>query len=634
VPRHQSRAEHACGIVLVAACLVAGDVLVAQSLPAQAPPPPDPALRTFHLPKPVLPAASSSALQPAGPVRTPASHETLRTMVGVGYVEGADWGVEVRSDGSFAGAQVQLNTLVTRGREGWLFDHGRISVFQPDSRWHVEAGDLFSHLGGVQFGARVAVKAGARRPSVAVYGSRRGMPDRPLVVSYRDQLVLAGQTVLDAEVASDRSYLLRNRLSFSRFDVESLYRSRRDPSPIRHVGVSGGVRLGRGISLYAGVNDASGVRESGQWRTVALRVPLWRSIDLTLERAFAAGRDTAQTTTAAMASVAAGDLRFFHRYQHGGYDLLQGGHATSLERQQTTSMTTYTPRPGVNFTLQLATQRADDGRVQHWEELQATVRLSPTTTLRAVTAVPDLRDPDRFQAYLSQELPAGFAVQADYGRLSAYQSIARELDRSRFKVMLFKRVGIATPARGATVAGRVLDTNERGVAGALVKLGPYATYADSDGSWRLRHVPAGAYDLALDPRHLPADFAWDGQHRRLEVRSSGTIRTDLRVTPLNAIHGRVFLDRNGNGRADDGEAVAGAVVRTGEQLTVTGADGTYGFYNLWPGLHPVQIERLPAPFVSAGHARDVTLRDGAPVTGVDFVVDRREKPVIWQGSGR
>lgn len=635
MPRHQGRAEHARVIVLIAAALLACDALAAQSLPASAPPPADSALRTFQLPKPVSTATSSSGMQPArSPVRTPAPHETLRTLVGVGYVQGADVGVELLSDGSFAGAQVRLNTLVTGGREGLLFDHGSLSVFQPDSQWHVEAGDLFSHLGGVQFGARVTMKAGARRPAVAVYGSRRGMPDRSIVVSYRDQLVLARQTLLDAEIASDGSYLLRNRLSFPRLDVESLYRSRRDTAASRHAGVSGAVRLWRGTSLQAGINDAAAGRESGQWRSVAVRVPVWRGVDLTLERAFASGRDTAQATTAAMASVAAGDLRFFHRYQHGGYDLGFGDQAVSLERQQTTSMTSYTPRPGVNLTLQLATQRTDDGRMQHWEELQATFRLSATTTLRTVTAVPDLRDPDRLQAYLRQELPAGFSLQADYGRLSAYQSIVHELDRSRFKLMLFKRVGIATPARGSTVAGRVLDTNGRGVSGALVKLGPYGAYTDPDGAWRLRHVPPGAYDLALDPGHLPADFAWDGRHRRIEIRSRSTVRADLHVTPLNAIHGRVFEDRNGNGRVDAGEAVAGAVVRIGEQLTVTGTDGAYAFYNLWPGLHNVQVERLPAAYVSSRHEREVRLPDGAPVTGVDIAVDRREKPVIWQGSGR
>ena len=58
---------------------------------------------------------------------------------------------------------------------------------------------------------------------------------------------------------------------------------------------------------------------------------------------------------------------------------------------------------------------------------------------------------------MRQELPRRLALQADYGRISAFQSIARDLDRPRFKVMLFKTVDIATPARGADVTGRVLD---------------------------------------------------------------------------------------------------------------------------------------------------------------------------------
>ena len=590
------------------------------------------ALKTFQVAKPPGLASPDPGATLAAPPRLPAARESLQTMVGLGYVEGADWGAELLSSGSVAGAQVQLNTLVTRGSEGLLFDHGSLSVFHPESRWHVEAGDLFSHLRGVGFGTRVSWATGKRRPTLGLYGSRRQMPDRPTVVSYRDQIIVGGQTLLDAEVASDRSHLLRSRLTMRRFEIEALYRSHRGRFPGSDASLTGGVRLWRGLSLNGGLFGARGSGEQSEWRMIALRVPVSRFFDLTVERAFAGGPGSAQTTTAATGSLAAGDLRLFHRYQHGDYDFVRGGYAGSLERRQTTSMTSYSPGPRLNLTLQLATQRADTGQVQHWEELQATIKVTPTTVLRTVTAVPDLRNADRFQAYLRQELPGRFALQADYGRLSAYQPVTRDLDRPRMKLMLFKTVDIATPARGVLVAGRVIDSAGRGVAGARVKLGPYSADAGVDGRYVLRHVPRGEYDLSLDPGYLPADFAWDGHRERVSAGASGTVRADLRVTPLNAIHGRVFADINANGQVDPGEAVEGAVLRVGEHLTMTGADGAYALYNVWPGAYVVRMERLPASYEATDTDRPVLLRDGAPATGVDFRVSRRAKRVIWEGE--
>ena len=159
--------------------------------------------------------------------------------------------------------------------------------------------------------------------------------------------------------------------------------------------------------------------------------------------------------------------------------------------------------------------------------LHAQFKLTPRTTLRTVTAVPDLRNAERFQAYVRQDLPSGFAIQADYGRLSAYQPIARTLDRSRLKVMVFKTVDLATPARGAEVTGLVRDNTGRGVAGARVKLGPYSTDTDAAGLYVFRHVPRGEYELSLDPNLLPADFAWDGRGESVGARPGARLAADM-----------------------------------------------------------------------------------------------------------
>ncbi|MBA2306399.1 MAG: hypothetical protein H0W08_27745 [Acidobacteria bacterium] len=594
------------------------------------------ALRTFQLAKPAdLLIQEAAGPTPTTPPRPPTATESLRTMIGVGYVQGADWGSEIMAGGAIGGTQVQLNTLITSGREGLRFDHGSLSLFDPDARWRVEAGDVYSQLRGASAGGRVSWAApGNRRPAIAIYGPRRGTPARATVVSYRDQVQLRGQTLLDAEVASDKSYLLRSRLGVSHLDLEAFYRSQRAPVASRDASLSGGLTLWRGLGVAGGVFGSVQAGERSDWRMVSVRVPVARFLDLTLERAFAGTRDSSSTTSAVMGSLTAGNLRLFHRFQQGEYDFARNGFAGTLERQQTQSMSSYSRGPRLNLTLQLATQRTETGQVQHWEELQTTLKLSRTTTVRAVTAVPDLRRRDRLQAYLRQDLPYRLALQADYGRISAFQSIPRELDRSRLKVMLFKTLDIATPARGAEVSGRVLDYAGRGVAGARVKLGPYSVDSDRQGGYVFKHVPRGQFDLSLDQTLLPADFAWDGKGQRVTVTGARALWADLRVTPLNAIHGRVYVDRNQNSHFDAGEAVGGVVIRIGDHFTATDGGGSYSFYNLWPASYVIRLHSAPAEFQIASEERTVTLLDGAPVTGADFRLRETVKPIVWESRSR
>ena len=554
-------------------------------------------------------------------------------MIGVGYVQGADWGSEILASGSFAGTQVQLNALITSGREGLLFDSGSLSIFDPDTKWRVEAGDVFSHLRGAAVGGRVSwAAAGNRRPAVAVYAPRRGTLARGTVVTYRDQLQVRGQTLLDAEIASDRSYLLRNRFAIAPIEIETFYRRQRHPFEARDVSISGGVTLWRGVGVSGGMFDSVQEGQRSDWRMISVRVPIARAFDVTLERAFSGSGDSSQATSAIMANMTAGNLRFFHRYSTGDYEFARGGVNSSIERQQIRSMSTYSPGSRLNLTLQLASQRADNGRIEHWEELQTTVKVTRTTTLRTVTAVPDVGNSERFQAYFRQELPRGLALQADYGRISAYQSIARELDRPRFKVMLFKTVDVSTPARGATVSGYVVDHGGRGVAGARVQLGPYTADTNAAGRYSFAHVPRGAYELSLDPALLPADYAWDGRREQLTISSTRATTADLRVAPLNAIHGRVYVDRNNNGRFDSGEAVANAVLAVGDRLTASDATGAYSFYNLWPDTYVITLRSVPPAYSPAATTLTVTLLDGAPVTGADFRVLPRDKPIIWSSD--
>src|SRR5262249_7345340 len=158
----------------------------------------------------------------------------------------------------------------------------------------------------------------------------------------------------------------------------------------------------------------------------------------------------------------------------------------------------------------------------------------------------------------------------------------------------------------------------RPVAGARVMFGPYHQLSGLDGGYIFSQVPRGDYELSLDEAFLPADYAWDGRRIQLAIGTSTHVRVDLLVAPLNAIHGRVYCDRNSNGRVDAGEAVAGAVVRLNDRVTATDEHGGYSFYNLWPGAYTVRLDtaRVPAGFEASGAADlSVVLGDDRPVTG-------------------
>src|SRR6186997_2648464 len=99
----------------------AGQVPLAPDTPSERPPA-DSSLRTFTIEKPVQPPEPSRFANLAtSAYRLPSQNEAIRATIGLGYVQGADWGTEIIAGGGIAGTQVQLNTLITKGREGFVF---------------------------------------------------------------------------------------------------------------------------------------------------------------------------------------------------------------------------------------------------------------------------------------------------------------------------------------------------------------------------------------------------------------------------------------------------------------------------------------------------------------------------------
>lgn len=332
-----------------------------------------------------------------------------------------------------------------------------------------------------------------------------------------------------------------------------------------------------------------------------------------------------------------GPIRVMQRYTWTDVALIDAPSSLDVGRRQLQSMASWSPLPRVRFTYQLATQWLAGSSARQWTELDSMVRLTSRTSLQAVTGFPSVTNPQRLRVGLQQQLPRALRLSVEYGRLPAFQSRTLTApDMSRLLVMMRRTVSVRTPAAGTTVEGFVRDDNGGAVAGAAVALGRYMTTTRTDGRYRFEHVPPGDHALALVLDRLPAAYSADFAEHALRVAGGARdVQADLAVRSLRAIHGRVFLDRNANGRMDTGEGQSGVVVRLDNDGTATLTDdgGTFAFYNLEPGRYTVWIDsaRLRTGLGVASTGRTaVNLEPDAAATNIDFELVVRDKPIVFK----
>lgn len=597
-----------------------------------------PPLRTFTLDKPAserTPFENRDA-QPLPDPELPDGRDVLRSTIGLGYVQGADWGLDLQSTGAVAGFALRTDALVTQGIRGTTVERGSIMVGDPDAGWRLEAGDIFSPLYGASRGARFAWGSRRVEHTVGVFTSRYRSAERPVVGAYRGRIRLAERVTFDTEIATSGAVMVGSGFTVRRLSLEASWRHIGGAAPTSDRAIWASWALGP-MTVGGGLVRSEADGDRSHWNVVSVRFPLARWLDIGLERTFSSYSDVATATTAFMADVDAGRLRYFQRAEWGESTMLPAAGPLSIARQQVQSMASYTAGPRLRVSLQLATAWDDRGRRDQWEEVETVFMPTRTTQVLVAAPVPDVGNPDRFRARIVQQLPGRFGLFADYGRLAPYQSGRVGLDSPRVRVMVTRTFDLGSQARGGEVRGRVLDHAGQPVAGARVKLGRYATNTDATGHYAFRALPAASYELSLDERYLPANFAWDGRRVSLAVTRTTHHTIDILVAPLNAIHGRVYADENGNRRFDEGEGVTGVVVRLGERVTATDEQGAYSFYNVWPGRYVVAIddERMPEGWQPSGDlVRDVELHDDHPARGIDFLVSPRVRKVLWKGGSR
>jgi hypothetical protein len=205
---------------------------------------------------------------------------------------------------------------------------------------------------------------------------------------------------------------------------------------------------------------------------------------------------------------------------------------------------------------------------------------------------------------------------------------------------------LSIPVLGGSIAGTVYndananragDGGERGLAGWTVFLdadnngrldpGEVSAITAADGSYTFTGLPGGvtyhvreladAGWLATTPAEIDVPVTAGKKVRRQDFGAallpmiSGHVAHDFYGGGTNELPLKgwvVYLDANGNGKLDRGEA-----------RTITAADGSYAFTGLTPGVtYHVRVV-VPRGWMATTPSRlDVTAAEGVNVTGNDF----------------
>jgi hypothetical protein len=174
---------------------------------------------------------------------------------------------------------------------------------------------------------------------------------------------------------------------------------------------------------------------------------------------------------------------------------------------------------------------------------------------------------------------------------------------------------LAVPGR---VRGQVVNETGRGVAGALVRLGPQAAITDVEGRVSFAGMPAGRYRLSLAQHASRQETVFDGDatvqvdsSRReatrfhIAVQRAGTIAGSVRVMRI----ARTGIGGEPDSLADAGPLADALIALVGARDTVyrtTSADGVFAFTDLATGRWSVHVMD-PAPELTRWRPEAITL---------------------------
>lgn len=569
------------------------------------------------------------------PNQPPPERDVFRLQIGQGYVQGADGGSELMGSGRIAGFETSMNSFLTEGRKGLQLLNGRATVMDPETGRELQGGDLFSEVWGLARGVRYAQPlAGGQRASLGVYlQTRQGGPIRP-VFSLTDNWQIGKYAAVAGEVDSDRSHFVKGQFGNSRFTVSGYYRHAMEAQG-KGFGVLGSYNLFRRISMQGRFSRQGEGTARLDWRSVSVQVPLVAHMDLTLEHILLDSPVQNERMEVARISIPVRRVRVSLRYQNravrlapaglGYREALQGGHDLISQ------VSFFTRRFSIDF--QGSTQWRRDGSHEQLEHLIARYQISKRTELQFAGAFPDIMAPQNLLAGIKHQFSETVSATVEYGAISPYQDYRYVLPKRLFRVMLRKDFKIGTATQGGEARGRVADSQNRPVASALVRLGPYSAATDENGGYSFKHVPKGEYTVRLEEKSLGADYLTDDAFYQFHSGRGAKSEFDFAVSSMDAIRGAVYIDENRDGKRGEKEGMPRAAVHMDDKVTATLENGVFAFANVKPGVHTVRLntDLLPRDLEPDSPVSvEVTLEPGRPVTGIEFRLKRKIREVKFQ----
>jgi len=169
---------------------------------------------------------------------------------------------------------------------------------------------------------------------------------------------------------------------------------------------------------------------------------------------------------------------------------------------------------------------------------------------------------------------------------------------------------------------------------AVLLDGRRRAWTGSAGQWRFDRVPAGVHTVRLDLEHLPARFGVPQGEQTLRVSGGHTTEATLPLVSLGGISGRVTVAADGGpavpGQVEPPELDGITITLSNDRVTSTGRDGSFSFQNLKAGPYTIRLAvgTLPEGCELRGPASwDVTVADGADVTGAEFLIAPIRRPI-------
>jgi hypothetical protein len=594
--------------------------------------------RAFTIAKPAAdrPVASRSSLARIPIPRPPTAYDRMNVRLGIGYVQGADFGMELSSSGKLAGGDLNFSAIGAYGNRGTRLRNTHLTWLDREGGRGVEAGDLYSDAWGLVQGARYTWRAsGDHWPSLGMY-LKTSRTDNPTTsLAYADQINVTPTLALGGEIATDKSHYLNVRYDGRPFQLFLFKRSLSNHMG-ENEGMFGSLSLTRSISLFYGTTSSTdSFGRSTVYRNVGLRLPLLKRCGLVLgQTEYEHESSSSRTRSVGLTVPLRNNVHLFVRYQKvaSDRDMLSGG-VWNLRDSGDSLLTSLSMFAGPRVHLDYQRSRyTQTGRTAYYEQLVTNYSLSPDTSIQVITGFPNLADTDVLRLRLQQRLRDNLSLTLDYGRLSPFQDGTDVFGKRGFMLMLRKTWPCMVPARGGKISGTVLDQLGQPVESITVRMGAYSAASDKQGRYAFRCVPTGSYKIAIADESVPADYKIETSAQQIKVDRSTEETVDFRLIPFGCILGRVFNDANGNRRYDPGEGAADVTVFANDRVTATDRDGRFGFYNLDPGKYTVKIgtELLDKRYMVSGPTDfELDLRPMESITNLEFRVEFRKKPIIF-----